>query len=37
MQNEPIEVTLKVIGYLRKWAMELKVSDLLDRALKEST
>lgn len=27
MQNEPIEVTLKVISYLRKWAMELKVSD----------
>ena len=25
------------LGYLRKWAMELKVSDLLERALKEST
>jgi hypothetical protein len=25
------------LGYLRKWANELKVSDLLDRALKESS
>lgn len=25
------------LDYLRKWAMELKVSDLLERALKEST
>lgn len=54
MQNEPIEVTLKVTGvleklgvlktrageldlnYMQTWAKELKVSDLLQRALKES-
>ena len=54
MQNEPVEVTLKVSGvfeklgvlktrageldldYLRKWADELHVGDLLDRAMKEA-
>lgn len=33
MQNEPGELDL---DYLRKWAGELKVSDLLERALGES-
>ena len=75
MQNEPVEVTLRVtsvleklgvpyliggslastlygmvrttqdsdvigeldLGYLRKWAKELKVNDLLERAIKESS
>lgn len=63
MQNEPLEVTLKVtgileklgipyfisgslastlyggeldLGYLQKWAENLQVSDLLERALKEA-
>jgi hypothetical protein len=44
MQNEPIEVTIQVtqvleklniLSYLRKWANDLKVDDLLERALKE--
>ena len=42
MKNEPIEVTLKVtnvlerLGYLKKWAIDLKIADLLNRALSES-
>ncbi len=36
MQNEPIEVTLKVNGILEK-AHKRKVNDLLERALKESS
>ncbi len=50
MQNEPLEVTIRVTGvlealriktrageldmaYLKYWAAELRVSDLLERAL----
>ena len=33
VQNEPIEIA---DVYLRKWAAKLHISDLLERALKES-